>query len=91
MAGPTDACDYIVILETTGKMRLKMEAANDNRVIISIKDVCNMTSLSRTAVNNWRRTGQFPQHVQLGEKRLGFVKTEVLAWINQRIAARQAA
>ena len=68
-----------------------MHAANDNRIIVSVNDVCQMTSLSRTAINNWRREGKFPQHVQLGEKRLGFVRAEVEAWINKRIAARQAA
>lgn len=68
-----------------------MIPANDNQVIVSVKDACEMTSLSRTAINNWRREGKFPQHVQLGEKRLGFVKSEVLAWIDVRIAARQAA
>lgn len=65
--------------------------ANDNRIIVSIKDVCEMTSLSRTAVNNRRREGSFPQHVQLGEKRLGFVRAEVLAWIDARVNARAAA
>ncbi|ESY37782.1 dipicolinate synthase [Mesorhizobium sp. LNJC384A00] len=60
-------------------------------VLISLNDACAMTSLSRTAINNRRATGQFPAAVPLGEKRIAFVRSEVLAWIDDRIsAARQA-
>lgn len=65
-------------------------AANDNEVLISINRVCEMTSLSRTAINKIRFAGRFPKEVVLGERRVGFVKTEVLAWIDQRIAMRAA-
>lgn len=65
-------------------------AANDN-TIISVKRVCEMTSLSRAAIGKFRRAGRFPQPVQLGEKRIGFVKAEVDVWIDTRIAARTAA
>jgi prophage regulatory protein len=64
--------------------------ANDNRVIISLNDASEMTSLSRTAINRLRAAGQFPIHVELGERRVGFVRTEVLAWIEQRIGGRVA-
>ena len=65
--------------------------ANDNQIIISLNDVCTMCSLSRTAINKHRASGQFPLEVILGERRIGFVKTEVLAWLQARIDARQAA
>jgi len=64
---------------------------NDNAVIISLNDAATLTSLSRAAINRHRDAGNFPIPLQLGERRIGFVKTEVLAWIEQRIAARQAA
>ena len=63
--------------------------ANDNLPpIISIKVAAAMTSLSRPAINSLRAAGHFPQAVQLGERRIGFVRAEVLAWIDNRIAAR---
>lgn len=37
--------------------------------IVSMNDVCLMTSLSRTSINKFRGSGQFPTPVQLGEKR----------------------
>ena len=66
-------------------------AANDNLPpIISIKTAATMTSLSRPAINSLRAAGQFPAAVQLGERRIGFVRAEVMAWIEERIAARNA-
>jgi prophage regulatory protein len=65
-------------------------SANDNAVIVSLNTVCEMTSLSRTCVNKFRLAGQFPQPVVLGERRIGFVKSEVLTWIAARIASRPA-
>ncbi|MGA0564475.1 helix-turn-helix transcriptional regulator [Ancylobacter sp. VNQ12] len=64
--------------------------ANDNFPLVSLNDVCKMTSLSRTAINIKRARGDFPQAVALGEKRVAFVRAEVIAWIDARIAARAA-
>lgn len=66
-------------------------AANDNRVIVSVNDVCDMTSLSRTAISKFRASGEFPKEVTLGERRIGFVRTEVMEWIDARVNARAAA
>ena len=64
---------------------------NDNAVLISLNDAATLTSLSRAAINRHRDAGNFPRPVQLGERRIGFVKTEVNAWIDARINARVAA
>jgi prophage regulatory protein len=63
---------------------------NDNQILISLNDAARMVSLSRTAINNLRAAGKFPAPVSLGEKRIAFVKAEVLAWIDERIARRAA-
>ncbi len=60
----------------------------DHPTLISIKDACHLTSLSRTSINNWRAKGMFPKPVELGEKRICFVRAEVENWIAQRIAER---
>ena len=59
-------------------------------LIISVKDVCRLTSLSRAFISKVRSNGNFPAPVYLGEKRIGFVRAEVEAWIDARIAARPA-
>ncbi len=68
-----------------------MRANNDNAVLVSLNDASKMTSLSRTMLNRYRSEGRFPVAVPLGDRRVAFVKAEVEAWINQRIAARAAA
>jgi prophage regulatory protein len=62
-----------------------MQPSNDNTpILISIKDAAALTSLSRTSINNLRNAGNFPAEVILGEKRVAFVRAEVIAWIDSR-------
>lgn len=68
-----------------------MHHHNDNEVIlVSMRDVVKLTSLSRTMVCRLRDQGRFPEAVPLGEKRIGFVRAEVVGWVQQRIASRTA-
>ena len=59
-------------------------------MLVSMKRASELTSLSRTMINRYRAEGRFPAAVPLGDKRIAFVRSEVLAWINARIAARGA-
>lgn len=61
---------------------------NDSQIVISLNDVARLTSLSRTAINRHRAAGAFPVAVQLGERRVGFVKSEVTEWLQRRMDAR---
>lgn len=59
--------------------------------LISLNDVCKVTSLSRTAINRWRDLGKFPKAVPLGYKRVAFVRSEVEDWIRARVSEREVA
>jgi prophage regulatory protein len=59
--------------------------------LISLNQACEITSLSRTAINKMRAEGRFPKAVPLGEKRIAFCRDEVFAWIEARIAEREVA
>lgn len=66
-----------------------MTAANDNQpLLISPKEAAQQTSLSRQLLTLMARAGEFPAPVQLGERRTAYVRAEVVAWVNNRIAAR---
>lgn len=56
---------------------------------LSLKQVCELTSLSRTAINNWRESGKFPAPIELGERRLAFRRSEVLQWMADQVARRR--
>lgn len=62
--------------------------SNDNWPLVSLNDAARMTSMSRTMINKLRGRGDFPVAVPLGERRVAFVRSEVEAWISDRIAAR---
>jgi prophage regulatory protein len=65
-------------------------STHDLPTLISLNDACRLTSLSRTAINRYRAEGRFPQPVPVGFKRIAFVRAEVVAWIEARIAERGA-
>lgn len=58
--------------------------------IIREPEVKRLTGLSRS--QRWRltRAGIFPHHVQLSERALGWVESEIMQWVKDRIAARDA-
>lgn len=59
--------------------------------LLSMNDVCRLTTLSRTMVNKYRIAGNFPEAVPIGEKRIAFVAAEVHSWILERMNRRSAA
>ena len=66
-----------------------MKHQNDNvPALISLNDACKMTSMSRTMLNRYRSEGRFPVAVELGERRVAFVRSEVTAWVQAKIDAR---
>lgn len=47
-----------------------------------------MTSMSRSMINALRSDGGFVEAVELGPRRIAFVREEIESWIDGRIAAR---
>ena len=70
-----------------------MNAANDNEKprLMSPKETATATSLSRSLIALMAEEGQFPSPVPLGVRRIAFVRAEVEAWIDSRIASRRVA
>lgn len=69
-----------------------MNAANDNLPrLMSPKEAAAATSLSRSLIALMAEEGHFPCPVPLGVRRIAFVRAEVEAWIDSRIASRQVA
>ncbi len=68
-----------------------MQPVNDNLpMLISLNDACRLTSMSRTMLNRYRAEGRFPVAVELGDRRVAFVRREVTDWVQAKIAARAA-
>ncbi|MCZ8547632.1 AlpA family phage regulatory protein [Mesorhizobium qingshengii] len=65
--------------------------ANDNNRLIGVREVMKRTSLSLTFIKRLRKADDFPRAVPLGDRRIGFVESEIGDWIAGRMAARAAA
>lgn len=68
-----------------------MQPHNDNTpMLVSLNDACRLTSMSRTMLNRYRQEGRFPKAVDLGDRRIAFVRQEVTDWIQAKITSRAA-
>lgn len=56
--------------------------------LISVKDACKMTGMSRSMISVLRSEGKFPKAVEMGERKICFVRQEIVDWIESKIEAR---
>ncbi len=56
--------------------------------ILSKKDVRALVLYSPQHIARLEKAGEFPQRVQLGRCRVGWIEAEVLDWLHQRIQLR---
>lgn len=56
--------------------------------IIRLKEVLERTGLARSSVYRYVAEGCFPVPVSLGDRAVGWVESEVLAWVLARIEER---
>ena len=56
--------------------------------LLSIHKVQEITGRSRTAIYNDK---SFPKSVKISERRIGWPESEVRAWVDAKIAQREAA
>jgi len=54
--------------------------------LLSVAEVCRITSLSRTTVWRMERAGDFPRRRQLSPGRVAWLESEIQQWIAARAA-----
>ncbi len=59
--------------------------------IIRLKEVMDLTGLSRSTVYKYIAEGQFPLPVSLGDRCVGWLESEVHDWILAKVAERDKA
>lgn len=57
--------------------------------ILSKRQVKELVLYSPQHIARLEKAGQFPQRVQLGPNRVGWVEAEVLDWLEARLANRE--
>ncbi len=58
--------------------------------LIRRSDVQKITGLGASSIYQLQRENDFPQSIQLSERRVAWIESEVLDWIQNRINARTA-
>ncbi|EKL0030453.1 AlpA family transcriptional regulator [Vibrio vulnificus] len=56
--------------------------------LIRLNEVLGMTGLSRSSMYRFIEDNQFPLQVQLGDRAVAWVESEVQEWIQQRVNDR---
>jgi prophage regulatory protein len=57
--------------------------------IIRKKEVLDLVGLSDVSVWRWERAGKFPKRIQLGGNSVGWLESEIQAWIQNRANNRR--
>ena len=58
--------------------------------IIRMAAVQARTGLARSTIYQWVSDGSFPQPIRLGARAVGWIESEVDAWIREQIAASRS-
>lgn len=58
--------------------------------VIRLKEVIGTTGLTRSTVYKYIAEGTFPKPVSLGERCVGWLESEVLAWIISKVEERDS-
>jgi len=61
------------------------------RRVLRLPAVVAKTGLGRSLIYESMEKGDFPDSIPLGERAVGWLESEIDAWIDQRIAKRDAA
>ncbi|MBA3068130.1 MAG: AlpA family phage regulatory protein [Hyphomonas sp.] len=59
-------------------------------MLLTQTEVTRVVGLSRQELWRRRQRGQFPHPVKLGVRRIGYLKSEIEAWIAGRVSERDA-
>ena len=60
------------------------------QALLSIKTVCERTSLSRTTIHRLRDNNDFPAPIKITERRIGWTEQDVNSWIENRANPQQS-
>ncbi len=56
-----------------------------NHRILRLPDVQEITGLKRTAIYDKMKIGEFPSSISLSERMVGWIESEVQAWLDDKI------
>jgi prophage regulatory protein len=58
---------------------------NDNERALRLRQVSQLTGLGRSMIYQMQAEGRFPQRIKLGDRSVGWLESEVRAWLATRV------
>lgn len=58
-----------------------------NKIIKRLNGVKSMVGLSRSTIYALMKIGRFPKSIALGERSVGWLESDISAWIDSKVAA----
>ena len=68
-------------------MTSELNASGDSLQIIRLPQVCSVTGLRRSMIYQLEADQGFPKRIKIGIRAVGWIESEVQAWVAQRIEA----
>lgn len=63
---------------------LQLPGATEDDELIRTAEVEKITSMTRMSIYRQEKAGKFPKRIQLGPRSVGWKRSEVIAWLEQR-------
>lgn len=60
---------------------------SEDNLVLDIGGVMEMTTLSQSTIYALAKRGEFPKQVRIGPNRVVWRRSEVVAWLEQKMAA----
>ena len=60
--------------------------AEADKIVLDIKGVIELTTLSQSTIYDLAKRGEFPKQVRIGPGRVVWQRAEVVAWLEQKLA-----
>lgn len=61
--------------------------SNDDRLVLDLRGVIELTTLSQSTIYAMAKKGEFPKQRRIGTNRVVWLRSEVVAWLEQKLAA----
>ena len=72
-------------------MTLSKSQQNENVRLIRRKEVQDKTGIGASSIYAMMKKGEFPQSVNISERRVAWIESDIDQWISERIASHKAA
>ncbi|MBX7496851.1 AlpA family phage regulatory protein [Qipengyuania sp. 6B39] len=61
--------------------------STDNQLVLDIGGVIELTTLSQSTIYAMVKKGEFPKQKRIGSNRVVWMRSEVIAWLEEKLAA----